>query len=156
MTMNPDEIQWHAGTAGHLPALLEMIHDFYREERIHFDERLVRKGLAACWQDGLGAVFLLGDGRGKWCGYLVVSICCSIEYGGRYALLDELYLRSAMRGRGWGRRGIERAVEWARGQGVKVIRLEVHHHNPRAKVLYLRNQFNDESRATFRRSIDCE
>lgn len=129
-----------------------MMGEFYKEEQIHFDEALVRKGLRTCWNDRGGAIFLLGDENGKWLGYFVVTICCSLEYGGRYVLLDELYLRKTARGRGMGRDALARALEWARRQNLGVIRLEVHDHNPRARDLYLRNGFIDEHRALFRRS----
>ncbi|MNN58418.1 putative acetyltransferase [compost metagenome] len=61
-------------------------------------------------------------------------------------LLDELYLAPAARGRGWGRQALAVARDWAAGQGAAVIRLEVNHHNAKAKRLYLSAGYRDDAR----------
>ena len=79
-------------------------------------------------------------------GYITLGWCFSIEQGGRFVLLDELYLVPAVRGQGLGRQALALAAQWARQQGAAVMRLEVNHHNARAKALYLSAGYRDDAR----------
>ena len=63
--------------------------------------------------DGLGQVWVLADDGGRLIGYAVVTWGRSLEAGGREALLDELYVRSATRAPArscWSRGGRIRAA----------------------------------------------
>ena len=133
---------WRVATASDAAALLARMREFYAEESLVFDsaaqgaalEELLRK-------PELGAVFLFrkGDadaGGEAPCGYLVLTWACSLEFGGRFVLLDELWLAPEARGRGEGRRAVEFAAAWARERGAKALRLEVAHENARARATY--------------------
>ena len=74
--------------------------------------------------------------EGALAGYMVVTVCASLEFHGRFALLDELYLEEPWRGRGLGAQAIEFAAQWARGRGMAAVRLETAHDNLRAQSLY--------------------
>ncbi len=87
-------------------------------------------------------------------GYITLGWCFSVEQGGRFVLLDELYLGPAARGRGWGRQALALARDWAAGQGAAVIRLEVNHHNAKAKSLYLSAGYRDDERDILTLSLD--
>ena len=131
---------------GELPELLDMLRRFYVEDRIPLDEPRVRRGLEQLLADAaLGAV-LFAEAKGERVGYLVLGWCFSIEQGGRFVLLDELYLVPAVRGQGLGRQALALAAQWARQQGAAVMRLEVNHHNARAKALYLSCGYADDQR----------
>jgi len=45
-----------------------------------------------------------------------------------------------------GRQALALAAQWARQQGAAVMRLEVNHHNARAKALYLSCGYDDDQR----------
>jgi ribosomal protein S18 acetylase RimI-like enzyme len=94
---------------------------------------------------GLGGVWLIAMG-GETAGYLCVTVCYSLEFAGRFALLDELYLKEAWRGKGIGRQAIVFAEEWSRARGLAAIRLEVAHANLRALELYRRQGFKAHER----------
>ncbi len=79
-------------------------------------------------------------------GYLLVTLCYSLEFQGRFGLLDEFYLEEAWRGQGIGSAALEFAEETCRGLGLKALRLEVAHANSRALELYRRQGFSVESR----------
>ncbi|WP_233198756.1 MULTISPECIES: GNAT family N-acetyltransferase [Luteimonas] len=126
--------------------LLTLMRAFYAEDRIVFEPVRVTAALRTLLADpDCGAVLLLGDGDAVH-GYLAVTRGFSLEHGGRFALLDELYLADAARGRGWGGEALRAAIALARGWQVASLRLEVHHHNPRAKALYARLGFVDDHR----------
>ncbi|MCA7026277.1 GNAT family N-acetyltransferase, partial [Stenotrophomonas acidaminiphila] len=56
-------------------------------------------------------------------GYITLGWCFSVEQGGRFVLLDELYLAPAARGRGWGREALALARDWAIVEGASEMRL---------------------------------
>ena len=129
-----------------LPRLLGMLRSFYAEDRIALDEARVRRGLDQLFAEPSPGALLFAEAGGECVGYLVLGWCFSIEQGGRHVLVDELYLVPAARGRGLGAALLEAACDWARSQGAAVARLEVNHHNARARALYLRSGFRDDQR----------
>lgn len=141
------ELQARAGTPEDFAQLLAMVRDFYREDEIFYDARLVEPGLRSLLEDpSCGALLMLSSADLPLAGYITLGWCFSVEQGGRFVLLDELYLLPAARGRGWGKQALALASEWSRAQGASVLRLEVNHHNARAKALYLSAGFQDDSR----------
>lgn len=127
--------------------LIAMVRDFYVEDSIPYQPDLVEPGLqAVLGNPSLGAVLLLSSDELAEVGYITLGWCFSVEQGGRFVLLDELYLAPAARGRGWGRQALAVARDWAAGQGAAVIRLEVNHHNAKAKRLYLSAGYRDDAR----------
>lgn len=127
--------------------LIAMVRDFYEEDSIPYQPDLVEPGLqAVLGNPSLGAVLLLSSDELAEVGYVTLGWCFSVEQGGRFVLLDELYLAPAARGRGWGRQALAVARDWAAGQGAAVIRLEVNHHNAKAKCLYLSAGYRDDAR----------
>lgn len=141
------ELQARAGTPEDFAQLLAMVRDFYHEDEIFYDARLVEPGLRSLLEDpSCGALLMLSSSDLPVAGYITLGWCFSVEQGGRFVLLDELYLLPAARGRGWGKQALALAREWSRAQGASVLRLEVNHHNARAKALYLSAGFQDDSR----------
>lgn len=127
--------------------LIAMVRDFYVEDCIAYQPELVEPGLqAVLGSPSLGAVLMLSSDDVAEVGYVTLGWCFSVEQGGRFVLLDELYLAPAARGRGWGRQALALARDWAAGHGASVIRLEVNHHNAKAKRLYLSAGYRDDAR----------
>ncbi|WP_449466963.1 N-acetyltransferase family protein [Stenotrophomonas humi] len=129
------------------PRLIAMVRDFYVEDCIPYQPERVEPGLqTVLGNPSLGAVLMLSSDDLAEVGYVTLGWCFSVEQGGRFVLLDELYLAPAARGRGWGRQALAMARDWAAGQGAAVIRLEVNHHNAKAKRLYLAAGYRDDER----------
>jgi ribosomal protein S18 acetylase RimI-like enzyme len=84
---------------------------------------------------------------------VAVTVCFSLEFAGRYALVDELYVREAHRGRGIGARALETAAEACRALDVSALRLEVDVGNTRAMDLYRRLGFTLQERHMMSRWI---
>jgi ribosomal protein S18 acetylase RimI-like enzyme len=93
----------------------------------------------------LGGIWLI-QFHGRDAGYLIVTVCVSIEFHGRFALLDELYVDEAVRGRGVGAEAVQFAAAWARARGYRAIRLETAQDNVRAQELYRRNGYGLDER----------
>lgn len=146
--MSDDALRWIEAGMADADVVLALMRAFYAEERLVFSEEVagaaVRELLA---RRELGRVFLLKCGNnGTVCGHLVLTWGFSLEFRGRYVLLDELYVTPGLRGQGWGRQGIEFAAAWAREHGASSLRLEVNHANTHAKAVYLRRGFGDDRR----------
>jgi ribosomal protein S18 acetylase RimI-like enzyme len=139
---------------GHEERLLPLVAEFYACEGIGFHEERARRALATLLADpSLGRVWWIDEG-GAAAGYMVMTIGFSLEFAGRFALIDELYLRPAHRGSGAGTRAVEAAAAACRGMGVAAIRLEVSNDNPRARRLYDRLGFRAHGRDLMTRWLD--
>lgn len=131
------------------PAILALMRDFYAEEHLVFDELVARDAVHELLADPrLGVILLLETDAGP-AGYLVLTFGFSLEFHGRFALLDELYLTPAVRGRGWGQHALTLAADVARQHRVAALRLEANHANTRAQALYLKHGFHDDRRHLF-------
>jgi diamine N-acetyltransferase len=132
--------------AADVAALLPMIRALCELDGMSFDESKVRRALAQILADeSLGRVWLieLGD---ESAGYLVLTFGFSLEFGGRDAFIDEVYVREEFRGRGLGRRAIGLAERACRERGIGALHLEVERANTGAQELYRRSGFRDHDR----------
>src|SRR4029450_2451946 len=91
---------------------------------------------------GLGETWLVEVG-GEVCGYAVLALGFSLEYRGRDAFVDDLYLVPARRGGGLGRLAVGAGGPGARERGVVALHLEVERDNARAAALYRRMGYRD-------------
>ena len=124
-------------------ALVEMMRDFNEHERIAFDESEVRAVLAQLFANdayGLACLILLG---GQVAGYVVLTFGFSIEFRGRDALIDELFVRDEFRGRGLATAALRHAEGLCRERGIRALHLEVDRQNTRAQSVYARAGFAD-------------
>ncbi|HZH30556.1 MAG TPA: GNAT family N-acetyltransferase [Pyrinomonadaceae bacterium] len=128
--------------------LVELMREFYAFEHIAFDEKAARGALGQILSDRrFGIVHLIhGAGAKAAAGYLVITFGFSLEFHGRDAFVDELFLRENFRGHGIGRASIEFAAEVCRGEGIAALHLEVERGNTRALGLYRRAGFRDHDR----------
>jgi ribosomal protein S18 acetylase RimI-like enzyme len=132
-----------AGDAG---ALLSMMRELNEHEGMAFDEPKARAALAQLIADGrfgVAHLILFGD---EPAGYLVVTFGFSIEFGGRDAFVDELFIKDEFRGRGVGKAALGRAEEVCRARGIRALHLEVERANERAQTLYRKSGFRDHDR----------
>ena len=82
--------------------LIELMHELYHYDQDQLDEGKARAALHTLFNETVwGKVWLIMD-RDQPVGYAVLTFGFSLEYGGRDAILDELYFRQSHRGRGVG------------------------------------------------------
>ena len=126
--------------------LLSFIRGLYSAEHIAFDEVRVEAALAGLLADtALGRVWMI-ERDGRPVGYAVLTVGYSLEFGGRFALLDELFLLEEHRGSGLGRRALARIAEACRKLGLVAVRLEVERANRVARELYRKVGFEAHDR----------
>lgn len=87
-----------------------------------------------------GAIWLIGPRRAP-VGYVVVSFGWSIEYGGMDAIVDELFVRSAVRKRGMGSDALNGLAKALKDGGIKALHLETDQGNETLKRFYQRCKF---------------
>jgi len=151
--MTPELSVWQHATPDDVEELLPLLADFYAEEQLIHDAGSIRAAVVDLLADpDLGGVWLLRV-EGALAGYLIAVTGYSVEFGGRYVLLDELFIRPEFRGGGKWRQGFREVEKWALGRGIRTIRLEVNHHNEKARNLYLADGFSDDERSIFTKRL---
>lgn len=121
--------------------VLELMAQLYRHDGIPFDPARARRAideLLANPQWG-GIWWIAVDGEPA--GYFVLTAGYSLEFGGRFALLDEFLIEDPWQGQGIGTVALAFMESWCRSRGMGALRLEVAHDNPRALALYRRAGF---------------
>jgi ribosomal protein S18 acetylase RimI-like enzyme len=129
-----------------LPALLEMMREFYTQQHMRFDEAVAARAIKKVLDDPRqGEIYLIFRGS-ELAGYFAVTYCFSLEFHGRFALLDELYLREPYRRQKLGKAVVAFAEETCRKAGIRALRLEVGRENLGAQSLYRASGFEEDAR----------
>jgi ribosomal protein S18 acetylase RimI-like enzyme len=119
-----------------IPTLLEMMREFYSQQQMQFDEPAASSAVTrALGNPELGQIYLIFRGT-EMAGYFALTFCFSLEFHGRFALLDEIYLREPYRRQKLGKAVVAFAEDLCRKAGVKALRLEVGRENQGAQELY--------------------
>jgi ribosomal protein S18 acetylase RimI-like enzyme len=152
--MQSSPLAYRLATQADHGRLIALMRAFYAEDRIAFDQARVQRGVEALLDDPRnGEALLWLDAHAQVAGYAVIAMGFSLEQGGHFVLLDELYLSPALRGRGLGRQALAIVEQRARARGVGRLRLEVNHHNTLGKRLYLSAGYLDDARDLLTRSL---
>lgn len=134
-----------------LPALLELMRQFYENQGMAYDEEVARSGLRKILLDStLGSAYLVLRDE-QIAGYFVLTSCFSLEFHGKVALLDELYIREEFRKQKLGSAVLEFAEGICKKMGMKALRLEVGETNEAARALYRSRGFKQDLRHMFTR-----
>lgn len=122
-----------------------LMREFYHHERLHYGPS-VAVSLASLLADRTQGRAWIFESQDDDAGYLILTWGYSLEFGGRFGLVDELYVRQEYRREGLGSRAMEAAVAECRAHGALAVRLEVDHTNLDAARLYERLGFTAEKR----------
>ncbi len=90
--------------------------------------------------DEWGGVWLICADE-KPVGYIALTWGFSLEFGGRDAFVDELYIAEGYRGQGFGRQTLAFAESECRARGIGALHLEVDRNNTNAQTVYERVGF---------------
>jgi GNAT superfamily N-acetyltransferase len=127
-------------TPGELPRILELRRMFCEHEGLFAFEGAddaVRQLIA----DERAGRLLVVESAGRIAGYLALTFGFSLEFGGRDAFVDELFVEPSSRGAGLGTAALVAAESACREAGVSALHLEVDHVNERARALYARSGY---------------
>lgn len=126
--------------------LLDLMARYYAYDHIPFDRAAARPALEQLLSDhSLGRAWVIRAGT-EAAGYFVLTLCFGLEFRGRTAFIDELFVHEAFRGRGIGTRALAFLKDAARDLGVTALRLEVERKNVDQQRLYRKAGFEDQDR----------
>ncbi|MBZ0200431.1 MAG: GNAT family N-acetyltransferase [Ignavibacteriaceae bacterium] len=129
-----------------LGVLLTLMKEFYDLEQIKFYEEKLTKAVALMLGNReLGRIFLIKYDD-EFVGYSVVTFGFSLEFFGRDALIDEIYVRENFRGKGIGSRLLKFIENLCREEKIYALHLEVNRINTKAQDLYRRMGYKDHNR----------
>ena len=142
------------------PGDVEAVHalrrDFYREDGSPWAEGPAREALRALLgAPALGRAWVAEDG-GEAVGYVVLALGFSLEFHGRDAFVDELYVRPSHRRQGLGRAALAAAEAASLALGVRALHLEVDAGNEAAAALYRRWGFAPHARRLMTKWLAAE
>jgi GNAT superfamily N-acetyltransferase len=129
-----------------LSSLLDMMSEFYGQQEMRFEEKAARAAIQTLLKSPQhGQVYLIFRGPAL-AGYFVLTFCFSLEFHGRFGLLDELYLREPFRRLKLGEGVVGFAEGLCRREGIAALRLEVGRDNAPAEALYKKSGFAQDAR----------
>ena len=125
----------------------------YAQDGLSFDEAKARATLTGVLRDrSLGRVWMIHAGA-QPIGYMILTLGYSLEYRGRDAFVDELFLLESHRGRGIGRKAMQVLEQACRELDVRALHLEVERPNVAAQTLYRKLGFVDHERYLMTKAI---
>lgn len=134
--------------------LLPMMREFYAHEEIRFDEDAARGALQSLiGNEAYGRAFLICVDQ-ESIGYAVLTFGYSLEFHGRDAFVDELFLRHAWRGQGIGQQALALLAEVCAVNNIKALHLEVERKNTAAQQTYRKVGFVDHDRYLLTKWLD--
>lgn len=119
----------------HLDRVLRLLGDSHRERAIARDEAARRAALLPLL-DGSphGAVYLAGPERAP-IGHVIIGFGWSVAGGGLSGVIDDIYLRPAVRGRGIGTELLQNLPKSLARAGLATIRIEMESDDARTRRL---------------------
>ena len=134
-------------TIDHLDAILAQMRQMQEDDPWSeaFDEAVVRANLVELLGNPAYGVIYVAQHERVQVGYLIVCFDYSLEYQGKGAWVDELFVAPSHRGKGIATQLLDVAEKAAAEHGARYLHLEVSHGNP-AIELYRRRGFIDHQR----------
>lgn len=137
------------GKPDHLDKLLPLCAAFHAEEEISSTEEGRIAALTPLLEGSpYGAIYIIGPARAP-IGYIVICFGWSVEFGGLDAIVDELFVRPSVRGRGIATEALISLPNALSAFGLRAIHLEVDRENEAAVKLYRRSGFQTRERYMF-------
>jgi GNAT superfamily N-acetyltransferase len=121
--------------------LVTLMGEFYAEGGYPLERgRAARVFVDLVANERLGQVWLI-EAESHAVGHLVVTLCFSMEFGGMIAIVDDLYVQPAYRGRGLATAALAEARGWCAGRGIRAMKVETGPDNAAAQAVYRRAGF---------------
>lgn len=132
--------------ASDIDRLLMCMQEFYEIDNHQFNATVACNALKKLLSDeSLGRIWLIHY-QGEAIGYVVLTLGYSLEYQGRDAFIDELYIRAEYQGQGFGKQTLKFVEDAARSLGINALHLEVERENTSAQSFYRGVGFKDQNR----------
>jgi len=137
-----------------VPHLLDLQNEFYSAEGYRFDRGEKERAMRELIENSSYGRMVVIEQAGSTAGYLALTFGFSLEFGGRVAFVDELFVASQARGKGLGTAALQEAERICRQEGIKALHLEVEFENVAARQLYSRIGYREHSRFLMTRRFE--
>ena len=126
--------------------LNDFVCEYYAFDGLLYDAELVREALSELiCEERLGRVWLVELNQLP-IGYIVLTFGFILEFHGKHAVIDEVYLRSDYRGRGYFQMALGFVETFCRDSNIRCLRLEVETRNAFAQRAYRKAGFHQHER----------
>ena len=126
--------------------LVTMMGEFYAEGGYPLNHQRAAEAFATLLADDrLGYVWFIQT-EGQDVGYVVLTLCYSMEYGGLNAFVDDLFVRLPFRRAGLGTAALTEVRALCTKRGVRAIQVETGRDNAAAQGVYRRVGFTQTDR----------
>lgn len=126
-----------AAMPGDIDRLLELMREYYAYDNLAFEAQRARAALLELLHDEhAGKAWLMADSDGALAGYMVLTFGYSLEFHGRDAFVDELYLRPQHRRQGLGSAALAAAAAFCGRRQIRSLHLAVERGNRGAQAFY--------------------
>jgi GNAT superfamily N-acetyltransferase len=151
---NPIPLTFTPATVPNAELLRTLVNKLYAGEHIPINDQNIRTGLDQLLRDpSLGRAWLIYRDQ-QLAGYTILTFGFDIEFGGRYALITDLYLESEHRRLGLGQQILEHLQTFCRRNSILSLQLQVHRDNTPAHSLYTKFGFQPYDRIPMAKPID--
>ena len=119
-----------------VPGLVEMMDEFYAESNYSLDHDAATKSFISLLdKPDFGSIYIVNDGPTE-AGYVILTVCFSMEFGAFDGHIDDLYVRPAARRKGFGRDLLHALMVDCEERRLSALSVEVAPDNDAAKALY--------------------
>ncbi len=133
-------------TPNDVPQLVALMEESYAESSFPLNRQRATEAFANLLADDrLGQVWLIQSGD-QAIGYVVLTLCYSMEYGGRSAFVDDLFVRPSFRNAGLAAAALAEVKAVCAGRGIRAIHVETGGENGAAHAVYRRAGFTETDR----------
>lgn len=126
--------------------IVRMMETFNHEEDIAITARAIEESVSSLLNNPAWGGILVADIGGVPSAYALYSFGFDIEFGGRLATLNELFVLPRHRGKGVGQALLAAVQGRVRGSGAHTLELLVRRENVGAQLFYRRNDFTFDPR----------
>jgi ribosomal protein S18 acetylase RimI-like enzyme len=145
--MTSFKLNFKAASVTDKVTLLKLMERYYESDHLTYSEAKADQALSQILKDpSLGQIWLI-EADSKTVGYVALTYGFGLEFGGRIAFVDELFIDESYRNKAIGSAAIRHCIHDCRDKGILSLRLEVTPTNPDALKLYTRLGFVNYNRS---------
>ena len=124
--------------------LVRMMAEFYSDSPYTLNPRRATDAFTALLSDErLGSIWIL-QSNSQDVGYVVLTLCHSMTFGGLVAVVDDFFILPAFRGAGLGKAAMAEVRSYCATRGVRAIQVETGRENAVALAVYRGAGFVDK------------
>ena len=119
-----------------VPQLVTMMAEFYSDSPYTLNPRRATDAFTALLSDErLGSIWII-QSNSRDIGYVVLTLCHSMTFGGLVAVVDDFFIQPAFRGGGLGKAAMVEVRSYCATQGIRAIHVETGRDNGVALAVY--------------------